>query len=159
MHRGLRRTLSSAILAGLAGCALVHERPATLDMGPADAAVLRDAGSTPDAAESRDAALAPDVASWDGGPCPRRSVSFAGPCTPELEAICQERAAQQARGRVAYTRCVDHGSQAFCAVGDYCPDDAGRCRCTPTRECAGMAEVCVSDTVDSPRYCHPVCVP
>lgn len=146
------------------GCYLAHERPtddasdgSSLDAGSVDAASL-------DAA-SLDAGL--DALRWDAGvdawvghdaACRNHAFVSNSPCTPELEARCQQFAIEEAVGRLVYAHCVTVAGSTYCAAGDYCEAD-GRCRCTATRQCADAIEVCVSDTADGPHYCLRICTP
>jgi hypothetical protein len=77
------------------------------------------------------------------------------PCTPELDAFCQDYARAEGAGRYVYARCAERDHVTFCAAGDLC--DHGTCLCTPTRECAPNFEVCVSDTPDGTHYCARMC--
>lgn len=153
-----------------AACALVHERPQPTEVGAPDAASL-DAGHMLDAARGHDAYLGGDAQpadaraigdAWrhDAGPCGEPVLIWNMPCDSEIEAECQRVAAILAHGRYGYSTCIAiDGHQSACSQGDYCPDGGGRCRCTATRECGDVYEVCVSDTPDGPHYCQPRCSP
>ena len=145
----MRGSVSGSLIAGmlsLAGCYAAHERPAT-------------------SAVAIDASGSADRASADGGQCfLPRTEEWQTPCTPEIEATCQQRAMRDAHGRYGHSHCVQGGDgvheqvRSGCSLGDYCPDGpTPTCRCTAGRICGGTFEVCVSDTPDGSRYCRPIC--
>ncbi len=163
MRATVRGPLIVVTCATLSACYQAHERTV-----PDDAAT--DANEASDAWSSTlsDAWTDPDVSAWDGGPCSFVSEIWAGPCTAERDAECLRRAMVLAYGRFGHARCVTDGPpgsrpESYCTVGDYCPDGpptdgTTTCRCTPTRDCISGVDVCVSDTIDGPTYCAPICV-
>lgn len=171
MRASVRGPLTIVACAVLSACYQAHERRASLDDAQrvdgsvlADAPSGSDAWSMPDAWSGSDAWSEPDVAQWDGGTCAFVGGTWPGICTAERDAECLRRAMVLAPGRYGHARCVQIGRvgevhESFCSLGDYCPDgpDPATCRCTRTRFCLPGTDVCVSDTIDGPTYCAPIC--
>ncbi len=151
----MRWALTCASL--LAGCYLSHERPIAGDRsGSRDAAPSMD-GPPADAATAPDAGFPADARDVDTGPCRTFDMTWGTACTAEIDAECERRASIAAAGRYSYSQCVtlETSRQSSCSAGDLCTE--GRCRCTATRECTPVLEVCVSDTPDGPHYCARAC--
>jgi hypothetical protein len=113
------------------------------------------AGDAPSDAMS---SVGKDAASEGGdGGCTMQSPKLPQtPCTPTLDAICQQWAAQAAVGAYGHSRCFQDPQTGITACAD--PNCGGVCWCGPgVTTCNGATQVCASDTPGGALHCIAAC--